>query len=498
MGDVSLTEPTGTVTTWPTSLAWSYVRSDSNEPLVELERVHYELYDAEDILRWQWQGDIPATDVSDDGSSISLPDLALREGTYSWRARPRDRNGTWAAWPTAETFTLAGDAPVLLNVKPRYIPRPPVVEALAGLRFSADYSDPADLPPSLLQCEVIAQTPAEEAWNEADWSGLPLWRKDSKPRYLSAAKVEARYSGPALPYGATYLWRMRAANRIGTFSEWVGGQFSLVDRTYVVPDPISVTSDTFTQVWETDVIPKPVGLAYFPDDVGYIQVLDSQAKQICTLVEADRSLGSVYNIGSVVNYPAGLSSDPADLSVIWVLDAPWTQGAGTSGNRVRKLDRATKAQISSWDPGSGKWTAMKVSAAGWVYLTNWETNLICQFSTSGVLNGSWGVTYDGTVQLQPTGIMVDGTTLYYFFYNNGTTKRFLKATEANPEDIFDVKSTEGLAIIGGEMNTTTHTEMYGDSDLLGKVWKFTLQVTTYTNGGQIGRPEPALTTAGDA
>jgi hypothetical protein len=494
MGDVILVDPAGTVTSWPAILYGSYSRAISNEPLAELERVHFELYDAEDNLLWHWLGDIPAFLVPGDEFSVSLPDLGQQQGTFSWRAKVRDREGVWSAWPAAEPFTLEGSVPVLSSTVPDQL-IPPVVEVLAGLRFSAVFAA-ANLP-SRLQFELIEQV-AAEAWDEADWDIEPIWRTIRKPRFFSPTKIEYRYSGPALAYATVYLWRMRGIDAIGATSDWTGGQFELVDRTYVIPDPISVTSDIFTTVWETDVVPKPVGVAYFPDDVGYIRVLDRQNKQLCTVVEADRSLGNVYDIGSVVNYPAGLSADPADSSVIWVLDAPWTQGAGTSGNRVRKLDRVNLTEISSWDPGDGKWTAMKVSGAGWVYLTNWDTGEVYRFTTTGTLNGSWTVTYDSTLQAHPTGVMVDGTTLYYFFYNDGTTKRFLIATEANPEVITGVKSTEGLAIVGGEMNTTTHTEMYGDSDLLGKVWKFTLKTTTYSNGGQVGRPEPALTTAGDA
>jgi hypothetical protein len=71
--------------------------------------------------------------------------------------------------------------------------------------------------------------------------------------------------------------------------------------------------------------------------------------------------------------------------------------------------------------------------------------------------------------------MIDGTTLHYFFSNGGTTARFLIADESAPSTITGVVKTAGTQLHGGEMDTTTHTECYGDSDSLGLVAKFTLK-----------------------
>jgi hypothetical protein len=49
------------------------------------------------------------------------------------------------------------------------------------------------------------------------------------------------------------------------------------------------------------------------------------------------------------------------------------------------------------------------------------------------------------------------------------------ADESAPRTITGVVKTAGTQLHGGEMDTTTHTECYGDSDSLGLVAKFTLK-----------------------
>lgn len=507
MGTLSQGSPAGTLTGlgYPASLTFdgAYFRDLVDEPLGVLERYEVILYRhetdhiGEDAL-WTYRGNIDSAGVELDTFSLQqFLGLRLSDGDYCWSVRLRDRLGTWTAVVHEATFSLLAAAPVLSDQRPDQVIAPSL-EVMAGTRFSAAYSDDDSSPARAVVVELIEQV-ASEGWEDGVYTNdLILWAYNGPPRKVEADRIEVRYSGRTLPDNRTYLWRMKARNAYGRESGWVGGQFTLIDRVTPAVDPVSTTTDAFTQVWETDVVPKPVGIAYLPDDVGYIRVVDRQNRQLCTVVEADRTLGFVYDLPALVAYPAGLSSDPSDIaSFLWVLSAPWTQGGGTSGNKVIKLNRGDLTVADSWDPGDGKWTAMKVSS-NWVYLTNWDTNEIARFDHAGALNGTWGITYETVVQTHPTGIMVDGTTLYYFFYNDGDTKRFLMATEANPEDITGAKSTEGLAIVGGEMDTTTHTEMYGDSDLLGKVWKFTLKTVVYGDGIAATRLRPSQTTYGDA
>ncbi len=70
--------------------------------------------------------------------------------------------------------------------------------------------------------------------------------------------------------------------------------------------------------------------------------------------------------------------------------------------------------------------------------------------------------------------MVDGTTLHLFWANGGTTARFLVCDESAPGTVDHAVATSGSTLHGGEMNTTTHTECWGDNDALGLTAKFSL------------------------
>ena len=516
MGTLTIDAPSGTVTDTPDSVDVEYVR-DVDDALGALEFVEVELWSPDDWqnlgfpqMRWQHRARV-------DGDSFSMAfSRFLRNDIYALRARVRDRRGTWSDWtapdqpftidsfdpveftwdPGATLFTVAAASPVLSDLKPNQGDTI-VLEALAGLRFSAAYSDAVDSPCSALQVQVTAQQ-ASEDWEGADWTEPTLAADQSLPPHeQNLGRVVARYAGRTLPGGAVYLWRMRAQNAFGSWSEWLGGQFEVEARDTAIPGPVETVTDQWSQLWETGVIAKPVGLWYDPADAANIRVIDAKTRNLATIRQSDREVIQSDYLGAVVTYAAGLSGDPADPDVFWLLDAPWTQGAGGSAH-VKQIDRTTFAVLLDYNVGTAHYSALKVSA-NWFYLTNLVTGEIERYNkATGALHSAWGVTYDSVEQTKPTGIMVDGTDLWYFFYNDGSTKRFLKATEANPDTIIDVTFTEGLAIIGGEMDTTTHTEMFGDSDLLSKVWKFSLTVTTYSNGGQAGRPLPALTTLGDA
>ena len=503
MGTIGTVGPAGTITEQPQTFDISYLRALTGETIVgALERVEvqvwqYSVDQLADVEKWQRLAAVPYQPVPDASFSIAFSHRQLVNGDYSWRARLRDRHGTWTDWSDFQAFTLAAEAPVLSALLPSQSDTI-LLEVPAGLRFSAAYADPASSPPLVVEAQLVEQV-VSEAWDAAVYhADLLIWGYTGPAREYDGQRIMLRYSGRTLPPGKTYLWRMRAQNTYGTKSDWLGGQFSVEARDYSIPGTIETVTDTFTQLWETSVIPKPVGLAYDPAQTGWLTVIDSQSRNLQVIQQSDRTVIQSDYLGAIVAYPAGLSFDPADATVLWLLRAPWTQGAGLSGNRLVCLARSDFSVVHNFVLPDGRWTAIKVSAA-YAYATNWDDGKIHQFDkATGAEVTAWSITYDTVLQVEPTGIMVDGTTLYYFFYNGGSTKRFLVADESAPTVITGAKSTEGLAILGGEMDSTTHTEMYGDSDLLGKVWKFTLTVSTFSNGGQTGRPEPAITTLGDA
>ncbi len=184
-------------------------------------------------------------------------------------------------------------------------------------------------------------------------------------------------------------------------------------------------------------------------------------------------LSSSY-LGSVITHPLGLSGDPSDSSIYWVLQAPWLDTGSTSGNQVVKVRKSDNHVLARYAIPNGRWSAIKVSA-NYIWLTNLTTDRFYKRSkVNASAISSYAHTYNSVRQLNPSGIMVDGTTLYLFWNNSGTTARFLVVDEGAPTVITKVIKTAGSNLHGGEMDTTTHTECYGDSDSLGLVAKFTL------------------------
>lgn len=497
MGTVTQGGPVDTITEQPDAFEIGYTR-DPDDALGKLERYEVELWSYSslqdgDVLNWHRDGSLPYS--ADESYEIPFSP-ALRNGDYKWRARLRDRRGNWADWTALQDFTLAAEAPVLSDLHPSQDDSI-TLEVPAGLRFSLAYEDPADSPPRLVEAQLVEQADAE-AWDEADYTlDALLWGYIGQPRSYDGERIVVRYSGRSLPPGGTYLWRIRAKNMYGTYSEWTGGQFTLGSLTPVSSGPVETVTDAWKQLWETGAIAKPVGVAYDPDNPTWLTVIDAKTRNLAVFDQVNQVVIQSDYIGDTVAYPAGLSLDPDDDTLIWLLRAPWTQGAGLSGNKLVALDRSDFSVVHNYSLTDNRWTAIKVSA-DWAYATNWDDGKIYRINkATGAVDSSWSITYDGEAQTKPTGIMVDGDNLYYFFYNDGSTKRFLRADEADPTTILDVTSTEGLAILGGEMDTTTHTEMFGDSDLLGKVWKFTLTEITYDPGVTADFRMPALTTDGD-
>jgi hypothetical protein len=238
--------------------------------------------------------------------------------------------------------------------------------------------------------------------------------------------------------------------------------------------PLTTLKDAWTERWRTSKFKKPVGLWYDPGEPLYLRVLDRGTKRMYKLRQSDRvAISSVY-LGSVVAHPLGLSGDPSDATIYWVLNCPWIDGGASTGNTLKKIRRSDNHVLASYALPNGRWSAVKVSAA-FIWLTNLDTDRFYKRSkvdASAIANYSH--TYGAVIQANPSGIMVDGTTLHVFWSNGGTTARFLICDEASPGTVDRAIRTAGTALHGGEMDTTTHTECYGDSDSLGLVAKFSL------------------------
>ena len=251
-------------------------------------------------------------------------------------------------------------------------------------------------------------------------------------------------------------------------------QFALRTRVKV-RGPLTTTTltDTWRQVWKTGKFNKPVGLWYDPTDSANLRVLDRGTKKLYKLRQSDRAIIASVDVSGICAHPLGLSGDPADSSVYWILNAPWIDG-GSGGNKAKKVRKSDNHVLLSLDLPDGTISAIKVSSS-YLYFTRLDTDRFYQRDkTDGSAVDSWQHTYNSTSQTNPAGLMIDGTTISVFWTNGGTTARFLQCDESDPGTVTNVVKTAGTTLHGGEMDTTTHTECYGDSDSLGLVAKFTL------------------------
>ncbi len=240
------------------------------------------------------------------------------------------------------------------------------------------------------------------------------------------------------------------------------------------PLTTQVLQDTWRELWRTSKFHRPVGIWFDPATPTYIRVIDRGTKRMYKLRQSDRAVLSSVNLGAVISYPLGLSGDPADATVYWVLNAPWIYTGSDTGNSVKKVRKSDNHVLATYSIPDGRWSALKVSSS-FLWLTNLDTDRLHKKSkVDGSALASTQHVYKGVSQTNPSGVMVDGTTLYVFWSNGGTTARFLVCDESDITTITDVVKTAGTVLHGGEMDTVTHTECWGDSDSLGLVAKFTL------------------------
>jgi hypothetical protein len=281
-------------------------------------------------------------------------------------------------------------------------------------------------------------------------------------------------SASALTEAAVPAYTFRTGVDIMSLSDEMT-QYDLRTRVKVRgPLTTETLTDTWREEWRTDKFAKPVGIWYDPADSGNIRVLDRGTKRLYKLRQSDQVVLSSTYLGTVIPYPLDVSGDPADASVYWVLNCPWKYTGATTGNSVKKVTKATNAVAASYSLPDGRWTALKVSSAN-LWLTNWDTDRLHKRSKAdGTAVADYGHTVGGVTQTNPSGLMVDGTTLHVFWSNSGTTARFLICSESAPGTITKVITTAGTVLVGGEMDTTTHTACWGCSDGIGLVAKFTL------------------------
>lgn len=299
--------------------------------------------------------------------------------------------------------------------------------------------------------------------------GYSAWADELGVFHFAPTLISQNLTDPVVP-----VYTFRTGEDIVSLDDETD-QYDLRTRIKVRgPLTTQTLQDTWRELWRTTKFHLPVGLWHDPADAGDLQVLDRGTKRMYKLRQSDRAVLSSVNIGAAIGHPLGLSGDPADATVYWILDAPWIYTGSSTGNSVKKVRKSDNHVLATYAIPNGRWSAIKVSAA-YLWLTNLDTDRFYKRSKAdGSAVADYSHTYAAVVQVNPSGIMVDGTTLFVFWANGGTTARFLVCDESAPGTITKIVKTAGTALHGGEMDTVTHTECYGDSDSLGLVAKFTL------------------------
>ena len=150
-------------------------------------------------------------------------------------------------------------------------------------------------------------------------------------------------------------------------------QFALRTRVKV-RGPLTTTTltDTWRQVWKTGKFSKPVGLWYDPDDPANLRVIDRGTKKLYKLRQSDRAIIASVDMSGICAHPLGLSGDPADSSIYWILNAPWIDG-GSTGNKAKKVRKSDNDVLATSACRTGRWSALKVSSS-YLCLTNLDTD----------------------------------------------------------------------------------------------------------------------------
>ncbi len=304
-------------------------------------------------------------------------------------------------------------------------------------------------------------------------TGYDAWSDETGVFHFDPTPASDIVEVPAEP---VYTWRTGVD--ITELSDSTD-QYELITRVKTRGPLTTVTvTDGWHLVWQTTKISRPVGIFYDPDDPTLLRVLSASTKRIYRLRISDRQVVSSVLVGGVAPYPLGLSIDPADHDYYWLLNAPWYYTGSTSGNSVKKIRRVDNVVVDSFTIPDGRWSALKVSSS-YLYLTNLDTDRFYRRSkTDGSAIANYQHVVASVTQTNPSGLMIDGSTLFLFWANGGTTRRFLKCDESAPATVTGSVATSGSTLHGGEMNTTTHTECWGDNDSLGITAEFSLITTT--------------------
>ncbi len=241
----------------------------------------------------------------------------------------------------------------------------------------------------------------------------------------------------------------------------------------------ATTTPQWKQEWATGTPTTPTGVRFDPTQPDRLFVCQGQYPYIYCIKLSDRSVISKTYIGRSVPYPAGLSSDPNDSSIYWILNSAFEFGGTSSGAFFAKMRASDNTLLAKYNLSSTRWSDIRVSG-NFIWLTNLDDDLFHKYSKITFTEDStYSIVYNGTTMVNPTGTYVDTdgatTTLGYFFLAGNI---ILRADETAPTTITGSQSTAGTDLLGGDMNILTHAELFACDPLTNRTYGYSLQTST--------------------
>lgn len=316
---------------------------------------------------------------------------------------------------------------------------------------------------------------ADVAFEAADLVGYNLYA-DELGRIVFEPDLKEQ-AGLETGDGATPVWTFETGVNVTRLDP---SRDDLELKTRVkVTGPFTQMQDAWTEVWHTNVIRHPSGTKFDADDPGFIHVVDGLTRKLYRIRQSDRVItaDSVDPLGNG-GFLNGLSADPSDDTIYWLLETPYVTGGSLSDNVLHKMLRADNTIIASYPLPSLRYTSVKVSTS-WIWLAETDNDQIERWTKGDppVFATAIDVVYLGVPQLTPTGVMVDDTTnrIYLGFQPHA------RLLELNLSDFVSEVQTfiralplPGTLSLGGDIDTVTHTEIYVGAYELGLVYKMTL------------------------
>ncbi len=283
------------------------------------------------------------------------------------------------------------------------------------------------------------------------------------------------------------------------------GALSYLDRARMTRCAFSIDPTevgTWTKVWVAKAIAQPSGVAFDADEPGYVYVLGLASRRVKKL---DQSSLAVVSTSPALwsgssRFAGGLSFDPDDDTIAWVLEAPWLSGS-TATTKIHKVRRSDWHILHTYDLGAAtQLTDIRVDG-DYVWTSRYDNDHIQQRSKAdpSTIVDSFTITYKGKLQRKPNGIAINGTTIAYWFGGDlgGGTGRALLADTSDPDTITGVLNTKDVSAFGGDWTTEDGDDfLYAVSFTQGKTWKYQLTVSEPACADDSGVFHPEQTAPG--